>query len=255
MGIKIKKAQLAVFVIIALIIVGSFILFLYFSKEPGFDITGAENPQPYIESCLKADFEELNKEMIDNNGFAYENMTVYMKYKGEKIPYLCKASEFYSLCMPQEPLLIETAREQIKEHLEPEIEECFDSLKQKYERAGYDVETGELELNISFKESSIEADIHKRFAIEKEEDKRTFSMFKSSINSPLFPLLTLAQTIVNYESTYCEFNEVNWMMTDSDILIKRFRAGDQTKIYTLTYIDTGDELNFAVKTCIMPAGI
>lgn len=40
-----------------------------------------------------------------------------------------------------------------------------------------------------------------------------------------------------------------------DIKIDRFVTGDQTKIYTITDKLTNKKFSFAIKTCVLPAGI
>jgi hypothetical protein len=68
-------------------------------------------------------------------------------------------------------------------------------------------------------------------------------------------LIDTARSIVNYESETCEFNALNWEKNFPSVGIKRFITSEQTKVYTLTDKITKKEINFAVKTCVLPAGI
>jgi hypothetical protein len=53
----------------------------------------------------------------------------------------------------------------------------------------------------------------------------------------------------------CEFDNINWMKNYANIRVDRFVTSDQTKVYTILDKTREQEISFAVKTCVLPAGI
>jgi len=248
------KSQVTIFVILALIIIVIIALAYVIIKKPGQIIQAEENPQAYIESCVEKALENNEAKQIDNN--LYSNMSDnYILYMNQKVKYLCKASMFYVPCVNQEPMLIEFVRKNIQRDIKPEIESCFNELKKTLAKRGYDVQEGALSYEIQFEKEAIKANINKKIVLKKNEDIRIFDNFNAKIKSPLFVLVDTARNIVNYESTLCEFNNMNWEKNFPDISIKRFVTGDQTKVYTLMDKTSEKKINIAVKTCVLPAGI
>lgn len=249
-----KKAQITIFVILALILIVAIALIFVLIKKPGAQINVVEDPQGYIEKCVSDSLTKYEKLMLENNGYV-DKKDNYILYRGEKVPYLCKASQFYMPCMSQEPMLLELIRKEIEKNVKKDSVTCFEKLKKELERAGYDVTEEAATLKIEFSKQTLIADINKKITIKKENEIKTTEKFRAEIPSPVYRLVTLAQTIVNFESTLCEFNNVNWMTNYPDISIKRFVTSEQTKVYTLTDKLSSKEFNFAVKTCVLPAGI
>jgi len=251
---KDKKGQVAIFVIIAVVLVASILLFLFIENGSKIQSSFEENPPAYISDCVQRPLEDIELKIISSNGYLNANSTNFIIYEGEKVPYLCKASKFYTSCVNQDPLIIERIRSEIESYTYSKTESCFDSLTLGLENKGYEVSQGVLSTQVEFNQDSIVLNIDKSYNVEKEGTSN-FKKFKAEAKSPLFKLFSLAQTIVNFESQYCEFDNILWMRFYRDIKIERFRASEQTKIYTLTDRVSEKSIKFAVKTCVLPAGI
>lgn len=249
-----KRGQVTIFIILALIIVVVIALAFVLIKKPGQAIPAEENPQSYLEDCVKKSLENIEQKQIETN--LYPNATEnYILYKNQRVKYLCKASMFYIPCINQEPMLVEYVRRNIEKQLKPEVEGCFSDLNRVLSQRGYVVTSGNLTLNVEFHKDSISANMNKKIVMKKNEAVRTFETFSTELQSPLFVLIDTARSIVNYESETCEFNSLNWEKNFPNIAIKRFITSEQTKVYTLIDKTTQKEINFAVKTCVLPAGI
>lgn len=252
---KSKKSQITIFVIIALIIIAALILVFVLVRRaisPAVPVT----PDAEIGKCISDSLSEAESRIIEGN--FYTNISDnYEVYYGEKVKYLCKASEFYSPCVNQEPALIEMIRKEIYNIAKAEIEGCFNSMTAGFERNGYDVKMNDTRIPISiiFEGGNIGAEINKSITLKKGEEARSFSGFSGKAKSPLFNLAKTAATIVNFESTLCDFNPSSWMSAYPDVFIKIFVTGDGTKIYTLTDAETEKAVSFAVKSCVLPAGL
>jgi hypothetical protein len=253
-----KRSQVTIFIILALIIVVSIALIFVLLNNKQKIISPQENPQEFISNCVKNKLSDFEKIILEGNG--YLNITDnYILYSGnkpqEKVPYLCKTSLFYAPCINQEPMFIEFVRKEFENQAKKDTAACFNDLNQVLKKSGYQVSEGNQDIEISFQTKSILETINKKLTIKRAEETKTIELFKAEVQSTLPELINTARIIVNYESAFCEFNSVSWMNTHRDISIKKFVAGDGSKIYTLADKISGKKLNFAVKTCIMPAGI
>ena len=68
-------------------------------------------------------------------------------------------------------------------------------------------------------------------------------------------MIKLVQTIVNSETSTCDFDKEAWMRKDNSIVIYRTSLSDQTEVYTLRERLTEREIKFAIKTCVLPAAL
>lgn len=250
-----KRAQMTLFVIVAIIIITSLAVGLfYFKQKQEQERFSTEDIKGYIEKCISDEIEAIEPKLLDNNG--YMNLSDnYIVYYGEKVPYLCKASQFYVSCINQEPMYLVHLQKEITNEITPKAQVCFSDLKYLLEKKGYSIDEGYMNLSISIQKKLIVVNIDKKFNTQKETESKSYNNFNSQIPSPLYDLAITTERIINYESTLCEFNMMNWMKTYRDISIKKFVTSDQTKIYTVAERESEKSISFAVKTCVLPAGI
>jgi len=256
--LKSKASQITLFVILSILVVIAIILLYIFVIKPYIDASTMGDPKTFIEKCATDSIKNSEKKIFETNAYP-GNMTNYILYRGEKdsekVPYLCTTSLFYEPCINQEPMLIEKIRKYIEENVKKDVGSCFSNLENKLKKGGRNVISGNLTVNIEFGTKAIIANITKDFTISKGSKTETFSVFDAKMNSPLYNLLYTENKIVYFESDLCAFDSVSWMRFNQDIFIKKFSASDQTKIYTLTDKDSEKKIKFAVKTCVLPAGM
>jgi hypothetical protein len=250
-----KNAQLSIFVMIALIIVVVIaVIFLVLNKDTKTAIT-PETSEDYIKECSLGILEDFEDSILENN-LKEEIRDNYILYNSGKIPYFCKASQFYAACINQYPAIITNLEDYAETYIRKELETCFTKLRTGLKEKGYEVQdTDRLDFKVNIVSGKIKIEMDKKITIKKAEYSKVLDNFKAEIKSPVYELASTAKNIVNYESTLCEFNAVNWMMYYRDIKISLFRTSEQTKVYTLTERNTEKSIKFAVKTCVLPAGI
>ncbi|MDP1728605.1 MAG: hypothetical protein Q8L27_00190 [archaeon] len=254
-----KKGQITILVIIALIIVVSIILIATLIRNKvSVNLDASENPQAYISDCIQSYLVDAEQKILDGNGYLElnNNYALYNLNKpNEKVPYLCKSSQFYMPCVNQEPMLIEKVRKDLQILIEKDVDNCFNKLTTEIKKSASILEEGKLNYSIGLSEGYIIAKANKKIVIKKGEIQNTFEKFETKLQSPIYNLINTARQIVNYESELCEFNDIGWMMNFRDISITKFVTSDQTKIYNLQDRLTEKKLTFAIKSCVMPAGI
>jgi hypothetical protein len=254
-----KRGQITIFVIVALMIIAGIVIIFFYYKNSSFGISSLEDINSYIERCVGDSLKKAEDEFISGN--LYPNMTDnYILYKDsegktKKAKYLCKASQFYNPCINQEPMLAEYVRREIEKKTSNDAEKCFNEINVILRKKGYSITEENLDFKIEFTKKTIIANMNKKLIVKKGEETRIFENFRAEIQSPLYSLIDTARNIINFESTLCEFNMINWMKYNSDVSIKKFVASDQTKIYAVEDKTSRKSISFAVKTCVLPAGI
>jgi hypothetical protein len=255
---KNKKSQITIFIIIGLILIVAIALVFILIKNTQINNAIKNNPQAQIKKCIFDSLEKHEKTILDSNGYLNktENYILFsLNRPKEKVPYLCKTSQFYTPCVNQEPMFIELIRKELTLLVRPDLEKCFGDIIKDNENAGYIVKTGNLSIQLTFTKDKINVDVQKEITLAKETQSTTYKNFNGEMLSPLYNLVDTARNIVNFESSLCEFNNVNWMRYHTDISINKFVTSDQSKVYTLSDRLSGKKLSFAVKTCVLPAGV
>lgn len=255
-----KKAQVTIFIILAIVLIAVIgAIYLISSGKNILDVfspKASDNPNSYLKSCVEKSIRESEELIFLSNGFSIVDKKTSVLYKSQEVPFMCISYEYYYQCVPQEPMFIEKQRKKIENKLAIDLESCISSFRKSMDKKLEIVGKNQSSAIISFSDTGIIADIDTGLIITSEEYSAGLKKIKVEYSSKLFKFLKLAQTITNYESTFCEFNHMSWMAQDHSIIIDKDVLSDQTKIYTLTDRNNRDKkLNFAIKTCVMPAGL
>lgn len=249
-----KHAQVTAFIIIALMIIACVILLLFFIKRsPVVKQTDFKSPQAYMESCTReALFEAVNR-ISSNGGDIIPKGSVL--FNSSEITYLCYTSNYYEKCINQRPILIEHMENEIKEYIDPKIEECFNNLFSNL-RQEYSVDTtNEKNVIVKIRPKEISVNINREIILKKGEESNKLKEFSTVISHPLYDLGKIAMEIVNQESHYCNFDNLGYMIIYPQYDIKKFKTGDSDIIYNINDRSTGESFRFAIRSCVIPAGI
>lgn len=252
---KIKRGQVTIFIIIAILLVVAIVLFFYLLRQRNIDTQLRLSPVNYIESCTKDAVEEAVNIMLPQAG--YLNPENYKMYENNKVAYLCYNKNYYQACINQEPVYIEHLQNEIASYIKPKIDECFYSLQLELEKRGDRVETGSLSISTEIVPHQIRININKKFEISKNQESQKYEEFKIRKISPLFDLANVAREIVNQESKYCNFEHLGYMLfyPRFDIDKKSVGQGETaSKIYIIGDRASGKKLYIAIRSCAIPAG-
>jgi hypothetical protein len=249
-----KKGQISIFVIIAIVIVSSIMLFFFLRRAP-VGVGEAEfDPEQYIRQCIGPSIDDAVDIILPQGGFLEpENFKIY---NHTKVSYLCKTDDDYSQCVNLHPMLINEINEEIKSFVSSVVENCFESMKTELEKrqAGVEISTAK-DISISMVPGKVFVDINRSVKITERENTRTFEEFDFDVASPIYNLASVAMNIVNDERRYCDFDSTEYMAHDRSVNIRKFRMSDLTVIYTIKDKGSGKIMNIAIRSCAIPAGI
>jgi hypothetical protein len=253
-SLKFKSAQLSLFIIIGIVLVSAIVLlFTFYGPEISLPGQKMGSPVERISLCIEDTILEYEKSFFEKP----INIGTNLSYTSnrETMPFLCYSTEYYMPCVPQSPLFIESVRKNMENSVSRELSRCILSVKEDYEKRGYSFENSDFEFSIVFNELDFFYSVEMNIRLEKDEEVILISSREGTVPSILPKILRTAETIVNYETTFCEFNYMTWQAVNRNIIINRFRGGDQTKVYILKDRLSNKEIKFAIRTCVMPAGI
>ena len=244
---------MTVWVIIAIVLVASIVLFFAIEKNPKiFTKQDSFNINGFVESCVGNQVQQGEEIMFKQGGFIEKQKDVM--YLGENVTYLCYNSGSYNTCVNQHPALIDEMRLELKNFLAPRVEDCFSELKTELEKRNEIVEYGETNTEVGFVTGKILIDINKTIELEKNGEKSRTEGFEIQRLSPLYELANVAIEISNYEAKYCYFEYVGYMVLHQGVSIEKYALDDGTKIYTLTDKKSGKNIKIAVRSCAIPPG-
>ena len=245
-----KKGQVAIFVIIALVIVGAILaVFLYpkISPQIGQEFT----PQNYLRTCIGPSVKE-NMDLLMRQG-GYANPEGYLEYLGEKIKYLCYTAEYYKTCIVQQPLIKEHVEKEMSDLLIGRARECVQGLKAEYEKRGYSVSLAQAGISFSINPGSLNLVFLSPMTITKESSQE-FKQFVIDKPSQIYDLLLTTTSILAYESTYGDSETTLYMSYYPDLLMNKIKLADGSKVYQLTNVVTNETFQFASRSLSWPPG-
>jgi len=144
---RFKRGQVTIFIIIAIFIVALGTLAYFFYPQIKSTLRAEEKtPQGFIRFCI----EDKIKDTVNILSLQGGNVEpeFYFTYNNVSIEYLCYTNENYKTCVVQQPLLKTHIEKEIKENIEDEVNYCFTSLKENYQKRGYDVQLEEGETKV-----------------------------------------------------------------------------------------------------------
>ena len=248
---KNKRAQVTIFIIIAILIIliGLLIYFLY--PKLTSPVPKEENPYLFIQSCMEKELKEnINKISLQGGSLAPEH---YILYNNQKIEYLCYTMEYYKTCVMQKPMLKKSIEKEIKNSIKDLEVQCFNNLKKSYEEKGYDVDISQGETIVELLPEKIRILFNKTIAL-KNEETEMYNSIKIIFNNNLYELVNIANSILNWETKYGDAETTTYMSYYRDLKVEKKKQSEGSTIYILTNRNTKNKFQFASRSVAWPPG-
>ena len=249
-GLINKKGQIAIFVIFAILVVAVVIFIFAFPQTNVF--SSNINPSSYLRDCIAPEIENIKNVLSEQGG--YTTPDNYVMYKDLKLEYLCYTSEFYTPCTVQQPLLLRHTNNEMKKYIEPRAKQCFENLKDQYEKKGYEVRSGASAVNVSVVPGRIAVEFLAPITLIKE-DTQTFQKFAVSVDSNWYDLINTAVNIIQYESVFGDSETGLYISYYPNLKIAKTRRDDGSTIYQLSDVTSEDKFAFATRSLVWPRGL
>ena len=115
-----KKAQITIFIIVALVIVAGVALFFLMKTGVVPNPLGRKvevNSNVFLEQCLEDEIQETLEVLMAQGGYISNPLSVNFEFEDEKpvnISYLCYTESDYVPCVNQEPMFLKHLKEYLK---------------------------------------------------------------------------------------------------------------------------------------------
>lgn len=202
-----KLGQVTVFIIIGILLVAGIILVFFFQNELGITTRASTDPNPFIEKCAKDSIEPMLASIISTGGIYYTgtNKNEFLDLNGTSISLLCNANKSKTPCTSTHPLAINEIERLMTLSLKSKVDSCFNQYRNKF--PNLEITLSVLDFDVKLNKGFVFVKIRKPLTIITGETSNYFENFDMNINSDLFDFLSLANVIVNTESSCaCQYS-------------------------------------------------
>jgi len=246
-----KRGQVAIFVIVAVIIIALVLLF-YFVIRPNVSyLRATEDPKKYIESCIKEDAKNA-LELLEKQGGSLEPEN-YILYDDNRVDYLCYINAYYKPCLNQKPFLKKSIEDELEKYLKPKLQQCIDAYKLQLEKKGYFVKAGKLDITLEIIPTGVSFEINQPLTIVKEAST-AYEKFSYEIDSSIYDLIMLSSSIINWEARYGDSSNQAYMLYYPNFKVEKYKQGDGSTVYVVTDRLINEKFVFASRSMVWPAG-
>lgn len=244
-----KRGQVTIFIILAIIIVVTIIVFFSYSK---LDFLTSSQKGLYIESCIEKELQNSISELALSAGQIKPMFTTM--YVDENISVICYTGEYNKPCVVQDPFLKQTFEDSLKKIMKSKIESCYETGIEELKSRGYDVVSGKLNYNININpDKTISVNLTAPTSISSDSDTTArVEKFEITIASNLYEVISVANSILQFETYYGDAEASSFMLYYPDLKIEKIRRDEGMKIYVIT--DGEIKYRFASRSYAWPAG-
>lgn len=256
---KMRRGQVSVWVIIAIVLVISIILFLLLYRKqtpfiPDEHVTPV-NVESYIEQCAQLEVERVTAIMYRQGGFL--EVRSFQQFNGSRVEFLCNNVGFYSPCVHQHPMYLQEIRGQIDAQVTQRLETCFGEMASALGTANRQITVTSIspEVEVTLAEDVVAVHVKKRVDVRNEDRAQTIEEFNIEVSSPIYNLATIANEIANQEAKYCNFETTGYSLYYPRYKITEYPLNDPVSVYAIRDTKTEEVLWIAIRSCAIPPGI
>lgn len=255
-----KRGQITIFMILGFVILIVILLLFFLQDSLKETIYGTK---PMLDKKLASIKEEMQDCINDLSNSAIMQMgnqggtltpTNYMLFKGEKISYLCfdfpltvidPATGKRKIGCENQMLVRSKMEKELNDYVKGQFNTCFDinAFRSSY----YNLIAGKFDINITIEDDVVKYEITYPITLERKDVKVSFEELDFSQETPLGEIQKAANDILEFESTFGEFDNVGYtLLKQSKVEVFRTDLYPDT-IYTVTTPGMKYKLQFAIK--------
>lgn len=259
-----RKGQVTIFIIIGILLVSSVLLF-FLSRAGFIPQLGGGKPETsvnaFLNTCLEKEIKESIGLILKNGGYTESQLSTTFLFEDEEKPtevsYLCYNQNDYLPCVNQEPVLLQNIKNEIRDYISDDVENCFNDMKKSFERQNFEVSgSGLKSFEVELKPRQVIMQTDSEITLTKSGEASTQKNFKVIIPTRLYELTNVVQEIINKETTTCNFEYRGYELLYPEFEIEKLRKiGSSSDIYTVEYLSSNEEFRFAIRGCVIPPGL
>ncbi len=252
---KNKRAQVTIFIIIAILIVAMVALFFMLRggmNKEGPSVSETINPESFLKTCMEEAVEETIEILSYQGGYMENDLNVRYQFEGEApqdISYLCYTSAYNSYCVVQQPSIInhmERGFEKDEGELADELDYCFDTLVKSYQDIGYAVDSDYNNFTADLIEDKLILNINAKLTLTKTEQTQRYDGFEMKFPTKLYNLGKIVNDIIEAEANVGGFDETVYAFTEYKVA-QEPTVPSPDKIYTIEHRKTKEKFRIAIR--------
>jgi hypothetical protein len=248
-----KKGQITIFVILAIVIVAGILFFFLFRTN----INGGKGASPDLKSemqtCVDKAVEQIIEVILPKGGMI--NPGLFIKYEGSNVEYLCYSPYYYTPCINRHGSYVQDVKEEIRKFVAEKADDCLYKIKKDYAGKGYSFDSDAIKTEIELKPGQVRTILKGNIEIIKNEESYRFSEMELTTKNDIYNMAVIAEKIANQESKVCYFNSLEFNMLYPNYKIEKLDKNADTKIYSITNKKNGKILIIAIRSCALIPGI
>jgi hypothetical protein len=252
----IKRGQVTIFVIIAIIIVAAvaFVFTLSDKTDEGNNVSPVKDPQGYIQKCAQDAVSEAESKLIPHGGII-EPTSESVMFDSVKIIWMCYTPELKKICTNKHPMLSKEIENQIISYAQPKIEACFSEVQDDLKRYDYQQDNA-MNFSVILLPKQIAIKLSRQISFTRNEQKISLDNFNTFVDSPLYTFVSIALETSNQEVScrcgeeVCNADVLKFSLDYPGFEVSRFVSGSNEKAYTITETLSNKKFNFGVRNCV-----
>jgi hypothetical protein len=250
-GESMKRGQVTLFVLLAVVLVGVIIALVALPRLRGPGSESMQDPSAFLRECLEPTLRARLATLASQGGtLAPEG---FIEHADTKIAYLCYTNEDYKTCVVQRPFVKEHAEAELTKALEGTARQCVNDLRDAYQSAGYTVGGNFERFTLSFTPGTMVGVVHAPLTLEKQS-RRTYTSFQLTWPSEYYDLFYLATSMVEYETQMGNTDTSLYIQYYPDLSINKIQLGEGSRVYAIRNVITNESFQFATRSLVFPPG-
>jgi hypothetical protein len=256
--VKPKKGQVALFAVVGILILVLVGFTLYtrtniFLVNPSEDDLNAEldSIRTHVQECIKETADgDIGRPIVDlglQGGYLKQGADTFRLYNDDKISYLCYNMEGTEQCMNR--MLLKKDMEQfIADDISEKIGSCLD-VQGFRKLGGFDIITGDINVITAIEKDNVRVSLDYPIALKSKRSAASVSagQFNAVINYPLGDLYDVANTIIDFETEFGDFDQFAYMLQKKGKYIIEKKKPYPDKLYIISRRDSSYVFQFFVQ--------
>ena len=243
-----KAGQVTLFIILAIIIVASILVFFLYLQPNFFSV---KSEKLYLESCVEGIIQDSINKLSLTAGNSDPSFNA--QYLGENISIVCYSDEYYKPCVVQQASFKQTFEESLAKETKTQIEKCYKDSVRELQAKGYEVTEGNIKQTFEINPDGVKVTVNAPTTVSSGEVNSRQEKFEIKYNSDIYKILMIATSILQYETSYGDSEVSTFMYLYPELNVQKIRSNDGIKIYIITDKNV-IEFKFAVRSYAWPPG-
>ncbi len=244
-----KRGQITIFVIAGIVIVAAVLLLIFLRGQLFVTVTPENLPdqlfpiRDHVQDCIKDIAPDYIERIGLQGGYLSTSEGTYRLTNGIPVSYLCYNVGRSPLCYNR-MLTLNHMETELSKAIAEGLQTCLDL--RRFER-GFSMTIGSLAVETSIGQDTVAVTANLPVTLTKDTASVSEDEFSETFEFPLGRLYDVSQDIVDIETVYGEFDQLNYMLSKRGQYVIEKQRPYPDKLYILQHKDSSYIFQFHVQ--------